>query len=510
MSLFFTIFITFLCPFVSAQLPENDYSQEAFSGYFDVLINFMVPFVIFVMVDFDYDKEGSKIVAQLVRSLIYFLLVGMQQELAFTFSSVKVSNFIKVLQHIVVALLLIEIIGEFILSITKEKSSTRNPLNNKKSSSTHERKVEPLLNKSESKISISSSADRDTKTTIKKDEQSEEKENGLKPEPKILISSSADRDTETTIENDEQSEEKEYVIKIEPRILISSSADRYIDEIYEQPEEKENELKPEPMILISSSADRYIDEIYGQPEEKENGLKPEPKILISSSADRYTENAIELKPEPVCLILSSADKDTKTTTENDEQSEEKENELKPEPKILISSSVIDWIMGNKSIFIRTLFLIDYTSLILFIILLGFLLNDLKEIITRNFVIALAISFTLTFIVQSTILIVANRGSKFNNYIVHHHQVYYKIFPKYHAYITIVIDMTITNVVYFPSLINYFLLQTPDIFNKIFLNVSALFVSSLVMHMYKIILKNEEMEKKGEKVDERRKGSEDYV
>ncbi|CAB5365741.1 unnamed protein product [Rhizophagus irregularis] len=337
------------------------------------------------MVDFDYDKEGSKTVAQLVRSLIYFLLVGMQQELAFTFSSVKVSNFIKVLQHILVALLLIEIIGEFTLSITKEKSSIRNPLNNEKSSSIHERKVEPLLKKSETKISISSSADRDTKTTI---------------------------------ENNVQSEEKE------------------------------NELKPEPKILISSSADRYMDEIYEQPEEKENVLKPEPKILISSS-------------------------------------------------------VIDWIMGNKSTFIRTLFLIDYTSLILFIILLGFLLNDLKEIITRNFVIALAISFSLTFIVQSTILIVANRGSKFN-------QVYYKIFPKYHAYITIVIDMTITNVVYFPSLINYFLLQTPDIFNKIFLNVSALFVSSLVMHMYKIILKNEEMEKKGGKVDEGRKGSEDYV
>jgi hypothetical protein len=224
MSFFFTIFITFLCPFVSAQLPENDYSQEAFSGYFDVLINFMVPFVIFVMVDFDYDKEGSKTVAQLVRSLIYFLLVGMQQELAFTFSSVKVSNFIKVLQHILVALLLIEIIGEFTLSITKEKSSIRNPLNNEKSSSTHERKVEPLLKKSESKISISSSADRDTKTTIENDEQSEEKENVLKPESKILI---------------------------------SSSADRYMDEIYEQPEEKENVLKPEPKILISSSADRY-------------------------------------------------------------------------------------------------------------------------------------------------------------------------------------------------------------------------------------------------------------
>jgi hypothetical protein len=61
MSSFFAIIITFLCPLVSAQLPNNDYSLEAFSGYFDVLINFMVPFVIFVIVDYDYDDEGSKI-----------------------------------------------------------------------------------------------------------------------------------------------------------------------------------------------------------------------------------------------------------------------------------------------------------------------------------------------------------------------------------------------------------------------------------------------------------------
>lgn len=86
MSFLFIIFITFLCPFVSAQLPDNDYSIEALSSYFDVLINFIVPFIIFVIVDYDFDEEGSKKVSQLVKSLIYFVIVGIQQELAFIFT----------------------------------------------------------------------------------------------------------------------------------------------------------------------------------------------------------------------------------------------------------------------------------------------------------------------------------------------------------------------------------------------------------------------------------------
>jgi hypothetical protein len=64
-------------------------------------------------------------------------------------------------------------------------------------------------------------------------------------------------------------------------------------------------------------------------------------------------------------------------------------------------------------------------------------------------------------------------------------------PKYHAHITIVYELITTNVLYLPSLINYFLLQTPDIFNKIFLNLSAVFVSSWIVLMYKTILKMKE-------------------
>ncbi|GBC07101.1 hypothetical protein RclHR1_07250003 [Rhizophagus clarus] len=116
--IYFIIFIiTFLCPSVSAILTDNDYSQEAFSGYFDVLINFMVPFIIFIIVDYDYDDEGSKKVAQLVRTLIYFVIIGVQQELAFKLSATKVSSFIEILQHTEISLLIIGIIGEISLSL---------------------------------------------------------------------------------------------------------------------------------------------------------------------------------------------------------------------------------------------------------------------------------------------------------------------------------------------------------------------------------------------------------
>src|SRR4051794_39468439 len=99
MSFYFIVFITFLCPFVSAQLPDNDYSFEAFSGYFDILINLLVPFLVFIIVDYDYDEAGSKLIAQLTRSLMYFVIIGLQQEIAYTYSPDNVSNPVKILQH---------------------------------------------------------------------------------------------------------------------------------------------------------------------------------------------------------------------------------------------------------------------------------------------------------------------------------------------------------------------------------------------------------------------------
>jgi hypothetical protein len=319
MSFFFIIFIiTFLCPFVSALLPDNDYSIELFSGYFDLLISSAFPFIAFLIVDYDYDEEGSKGVAQLVRSLIYFVIVGMQQELAFKFSSVEISNSIKILQHVVVALLLIGIIGEF-------------------------------------------------------------------------------------------------------RLFFETGETKF------NPGEKKELNK----ILISGNNDEYM------------------RIKVGKSAN----------------------------------------------------------------YILTLFIVDYITLILFIILLGLWLNDLKEIITLSFILSLVISFLIISFIQSLIIIVAKSKQRLDNYINNHNQIYGQIFPSgYHAYITIFIDnVIITNMLYFPSLINYFLMQTPNLFNNIFLNLTALFVSSWIILLYKTILKNEGMDMKNKKGEnERRNVTEDEV
>src|SRR6266542_1830678 len=112
MSFFFFIFISFLCPFASAQL-SNDYAQAAFSGYIDVLINIIVPLFIFLIAD----DESHDVIRAFTQSALSFAIVGLQQELAFMFSSVKVSNFIKILQHILISLTVIRVIVQFIISV---------------------------------------------------------------------------------------------------------------------------------------------------------------------------------------------------------------------------------------------------------------------------------------------------------------------------------------------------------------------------------------------------------
>ena len=52
-----------------------------------------------------------------------------------------------------------------------------------------------------------------------------------------------------------------------------------------------------------------------------------------------------------------------------------------------------------------------------------------------------------------------------------------------------------------SLINYFLLQTPNVFNKIFLNLSALYITIAVKQMYEL----SEEAKKGREGEEKGKG-----
>ncbi|GBC07099.1 hypothetical protein RclHR1_07250001 [Rhizophagus clarus] len=147
-----------------------------------------------------------------------------------------------------------------------------------------------------------------------------------------------------------------------------------------------------------------------------------------------------------------------------------------------------------NIIIRISCLMDYLVLFLFIISLGFLLNDLKEAVTRSFVLIIVITLCFTFFFQAMIIIIAYSRNNLKRYIEEYQQAFKDILPKYFAYIN---DIVIINLLYLPSLINYFLLQTPDIFNKIFLNLSALFVSSWIVLMYKSILKNEGMKEEGE-------------
>ncbi|UZO07541.1 uncharacterized protein OCT59_027824 [Rhizophagus irregularis] len=155
--------------------------------------------------------------------------------------------------------------------------------------------------------------------------------------------------------------------------------------------------------------------------------------------------------------------------------------------------------NKEKIFIEMLRLAaKFTALTFFGIILCFLLNDLKENITQSFVMSSVISASLIFIIQFTILITAYRREKLEVYI-EKQEIYNNVVSKYYAYFSIIEEFVSINVLYLPSLINYFLLQTPNIFNKIFLNLSALLVTVWIMVMYKSILKNEGMnEKKVEK------------
>jgi hypothetical protein len=469
-SFFIIIIITFLCPFVSALLPDDDHSDESFSGYFDFLIGSTVPFIAYIIVEY-----SSVDVAQLVRSLVYLIIVGVQQELAFTFSSVEVSNFIKILQHILVALLLFGIIGEFLLTFKsgkivrnslKEESYTRDSLNNEEKSLAHERNIEP-------EILIDS---------YMHDGQSEEKENVLKEKGSI-----------------HEQEIERPLKKVEPKILISSISDKYV-------QEKERPLKKtEPQMLISSTANSYMhDKIIvstkkpastadsymhdKQSEEKENVLKEKGSIH-----EQEIERPL-IKAEPEILISSISDNYV----------QEKERPLKKtEPQMLISSTGDEIYVENSKkkrnnkIF-YTIFLVDYLALILFIVLLGLWLNDLRNFITLKFILTLVISFSITFIIQSLILIVANSKGKLQKFIDRHNQIYDPLFPGgYHAQITIIVDIIIPHLLYFPSLINYFLLQTPDIFNKIFGNLTTLLISSWIVLIYKILMDDKEEEEGGE-------------
>ncbi|CAB4380425.1 unnamed protein product [Rhizophagus irregularis] len=535
MTFCFIIFITFLFPFVSAQLPDDDYSLDAFSGYFDILIGFLVPFLVFIIVDYDYDDEGSKPIAQLARSLIYFLIIGLQQEIAYAFSPDNVSSHVKILQHIVISLLLIGIIGEFILLIKSRGAKTESSSDNEE----EEERIESLKRHIRKLLQgFKRTLEQSIKTQIQNLKQTLEENFNIKIQTleekfnnkyEILVES-INKHFQILVENIENRFQTlvESINKqlenlkedLEKQIeTLKKSIDKQIEALKEKFEKQFKEqtqslekLRNEYEQKVKTLEER-VKNLEGKEDqsqqriicqsinkiESRNALMPM-QYISSTNAIRSMKHIIE-KGESLKMQKMTADL------------EEKENLIYGERSIHVGNTSTNsksktQKMVNKinefldfTNFIRLGFLLDYLGLILFIISIGFLLNDLKGSITRSFILTIIITVSITFFFQFMILIIAYSRKNLKRYIKEHQQSYSNIFPKYHAHITIANDLITTNVLYLPSLINYFLLQTPGIFNKIFLNLTALFVSSWIVLTYKTVLNNEGMKEEGGKEPE---------
>ncbi|CAB4479379.1 hypothetical protein RhiirA5_379423 [Rhizophagus irregularis] len=583
---FVIIFICLLCPFVTAQVSnDNDYALEAFSGYIDVLINFMVPLLVFLIVDYGYE---SKSFVRLSRSLVFFINVAIQQEIAFIFSSFKVSNFVKILQHIVFGLLGIEIIGNFIIFLIIKKEKTEpNPL-------------EILEKKFEKKFK---GEIYDLKETLKKavktqNEQIRTFENSIKTQFQTLktLQQTLEYKFKLQIQNlkkyfDESIQILEEIHESRWKIFTQFFAQiiqiiqilkQFFDEyIKTQIQTLENifltKREYEPKFQTLKKKVKTLEQIVDPSSQNKT---PIDKVNTSESASSDIEgklNKVKLEFNEAKLKFADSDIDGKFNKAKSEYDEAKsklnnafeENfdntqELKLQEKLKLQEELRlkeelelqkkldgmfqdvyiiqgkddifqekddifqekdDIIQGKddifqekddifqgkvdegkssknfnkEKIFIEMLRLAaKFTALTFFGIILCFLLNDLKENITQSFVMSSVISASLIFIIQFTILITAYRREKLEVYI-EKQEIYNNVVSKYYAYFSIIEEFVSINVLYLPSLINYFLLQTPNIFNKIFLNLSALLVTVWIMVMYKSILKNEGMnEKKVEK------------
>ncbi|PKY50986.1 hypothetical protein RhiirA4_467780 [Rhizophagus irregularis] len=490
MSFLFIIFITFLCPFVSAQVSADDYAQEAFSGYIDVLINFMVPLIIFAIVDYEYDDDGSSTLVYLTRSIVFFVNVGIQQELAFIFSPVrKVSNIIKILQHIVVVLYGIRIIGNFYIFF---KTKTK----------TEEEKVEKKFIK---QIFVLKQA---LKEIVK-----------AQNEQIQIVKQTLEDSFKTQIQTLKKSFEENAQKQIQAlKKSFEESVQKKIQPLKKSIEENIQTLKQSLEEGIRTLEQSFGESIKAQIQTLEENINKnfllkrvyQPKFQILEERVKTLEQKIEIDPSSTqkesseSFFFGNPVQDSNHLTAMEVLSSSKVN--KPILKIPMTILEIPKINNEKhenilnltenppkkfnKIFIRSYFLVNYTALTLFVIVLGFLLNDLKENFTQIFVVSLIITISLTSIIQFTILIMAYRRKNLEVYIKKNQEIYGDILPKYQAYIFIIEEFISVNILYLPSLINYFLLQTPDIFNKIFLNLSALLVTVWIIIMYKLILKNE--------------------
>jgi Skp family chaperone for outer membrane proteins len=383
------IFISFLSPFVSARV-SDEAVQEIFSSYVDTLIGCIVPFFVFAMIDYEYDNNGSRTLACLARSIVYLINIGVQQEIAFAISSVKISNFIKILQHVVTGFIGLEVVLNFIIYIFLSTKPNEKEENYKKVFNNQ-------LQKLKSKIQ-----------TLKKN--------------------------------------------VEKDIRMV----------------KENIKKHE--IDFKTFKSNY--------ETFEKDVKKRLKTL-EDSVGQNKSKVLKTNLVPINNVITGTMKVTPTG-----------NTISNNVNLVPTGDIKKQDIVNN--FIRMLFFLDYSALILLIILLSFLLNDLKENFTTSFFIALIISISLTFIFQSLILFFSF-GEKLKKYIKNFNDSYDGITFKNHVYIDIIADFININVLYLPVLINCFLLETPAIFNKIFLSLSSLLVTTWIVLMYKKLLKEEEEE-----------------
>ncbi|GES90757.1 hypothetical protein GLOIN_2v1671576 [Rhizophagus clarus] len=84
----------------STQKPQKN---DALTNYIDVLVSFMVPLLIYLTIDYDYDKNVEDLdsrIGNLIYSFIFFIQIGLQEEVAFMIISDEIPLYIKILQHI--------------------------------------------------------------------------------------------------------------------------------------------------------------------------------------------------------------------------------------------------------------------------------------------------------------------------------------------------------------------------------------------------------------------------
>ncbi|PKY50985.1 hypothetical protein RhiirA4_531768 [Rhizophagus irregularis] len=530
---------------------SNDYTLEAFSGYIDVLINFMVPLLIFLIVDYEYE---SKTFVRLSRSLVFFINVAIQQELAFIFSSFKVSNFVKILQHIVFGLLGIEIIGNFIIFfITKKEKTEPNPLDNleKKFEKRFKGQIYDLketlkeaIKTQNKQIQTFKTLENSFKTQIQTLKQT--LEDKLKLQIQTLkqffdesiqifkniksklqnlfqfydesiqtLQQFFNENIETQIQTLNDNVKKNFLSKkiYEPKFQILEKKVKTLEQKVDPSLPNHNENHAISNFNSNNSDTDNIDNI-DDTNKKLNIAKSKYDKAKLKLDNEFKENLdqeeLKLKEK-----LNDIFQDDKFQEELDDRFQDDIFQEKLDDRFQndIFQEKFDNILQEKSkiisknfnkakIFIEILRLVaKFTALTFFGIILCFLLNDLKGNITQSFVISSVISASLIFIMQFTILIIAYRRKKLKVYIKNQ-EIYNNIVSEYYAYFSIIEEFVSINVLYLPSLINYFLLQTPNIFNKIFLNLSALLVTVWIIIMYKSILKNEGMNE--EEVEEEEK------